>query len=240
MCFLLLGSCAFLAPTPKHLGNYQLRATYRQGPCFGRCPVYTLNLYQNGLLVYEGERFTDKEGTWYKLLGRTEVNAVLDSFVALNMGRFPASFPSRVPDLATVSLSFIDLAAGGERFVTAFKEEAPDDLLKMAERMRTLAQGSGFRQYIDTVRTGENLIGLPIETKREEIIVHLQPTTNLDAWIVKYAKQSAKIKEKLTPSGSYYLIEVDPGLMEVEELIDLMRRDESVLSAQRNQPLNPR
>lgn len=239
MCSLFLGSCAFLAPTPKHLDSYQLRATYQQGPCFGRCPVYTLSLYQNGLLVYEGERFTDKEGTWYKLLGRTEVAAVLDSFVALDMRRFPASFPSRVPDLATVTMSFVNLP-DGERFVTAFKEEAPDDLLKMAERMRALAQASDFRQYIDTIRTGENLIGLPIETKKEEIIVHLQPTTNPDAWIVKYARQNAKIKEKLTPSGSYYLIEVDTGLMDLEELIDLMRRDEAVLSAQRNQQLNPR
>lgn len=240
ICSLLLGSCAFLAPTPKNLDRYQLRATYQQGPCFGRCPVYTLSLYQNGLLVYEGERFTDKEGTWYRLLGRTEVATVLDSFMALDMRRFPVSFPSRVPDLATVSLSFIDLSAQGQRFVTAFKEEAPADLLKMAERMRSLAQAGGFRQYIDTIRTGENLIGLPIEIKKEEIIVHLRPTTKPDAWIVKYAKQNAQIKEKLTPNGSYYRIEVDTGQMELEELLDLMRRDEAVLSAQRNQQLNPR
>lgn len=236
---LLISGCAFLAPTPKHLENYQLRATYQQGPCFGRCPIYKLSIYQNGLLLYEGERFTDKEGTWYKLLGRTEVAALLDSFTALDMSRFPSSFPSRLPDAATISMSFINLPSG-ERFATVFKEEANEELLRMADRMRSLAASSGFRQYVDTIRTGENLIGQTIQVKKEEIIVHLKAETNPDAWIVKYAKQEASIKEKLTPNASYYVILASPATMPIKELIDLMRRDEAVISAQRNQQLNPR
>lgn len=236
---LLISGCAFLAPTPKHLESYQLRASYQQGPCFGRCPVYKLSLYQNGLLLYEGERFTDKEGTWYKLLGRTEVAALLDSFTALDLSRFPASFPSRIPDAATIQLSFTTLP-DGKRLATAFKEEAPEDLLRMAERMRSLAASGGFRQYVDTIRTGENLIGQPIVVEKEEIIVHLKPETNPEAWVVKYARQKASIKEKLTPNGSYYVVLVRPATISIEELIDLMRQDEAVISAQRNQQLNPR
>lgn len=239
LLLLLLSSCAFLLPSPRHLDAYQLRASFQQGPCFGRCPVYTLSLYQNGLLLYEGERFTDMPGTWYKLLGRAEVAALIDSFTVADMSRFPLSFPSNVPDASVNTLTFVDVKQQ-KTYRTSFREEAPKELKYLAERMAGMAAVGGFRQYVDTIRTGETFFGQPIELKKEELLVHLYPEVNPQAWIIKYSKQNASIKERLTPNGHYYLLLADPNSMPTDELLELLRQDRDVISAQRNQQVTPR
>ncbi|HYD13562.1 MAG TPA: DUF6438 domain-containing protein [Allosphingosinicella sp.] len=37
--------------------------TYETGPCFGRCPVYSVTVYSNGRATFTGRRFTAVEGT---------------------------------------------------------------------------------------------------------------------------------------------------------------------------------
>ncbi len=239
LLLLLLSGCALLMPSPKHVDAYQLRASFYQGPCFGRCPVYTLSLYQNGMLLYEGERFTDMPGTWYKLLGRAEVAALIDSFTAADLSRFPLSFPSNVPDASIRTLTFVDIKQQ-KTYRSSFKEEAPQELKSLADRMASLTAAGGFRQYVDTVRTGETFFGQPIELKQEELLVHLYPEVNPAAWIVKYSKQNTSIKERLTPNGHYYLLLADPNKMPTEELLELLRQDRDVISAQRNQRISPR
>ena len=36
--------------------------TYEAGPCFGRCPVYSVTIYSNGRATFTGRRFTAVEG----------------------------------------------------------------------------------------------------------------------------------------------------------------------------------
>lgn len=49
-------------------------------PCFGACPVFTATLYQNGLLLYNGKRFTYSLGCHYALVPKAEVNKVRSWF----------------------------------------------------------------------------------------------------------------------------------------------------------------
>ncbi len=42
--------------------NSQPVITLERTACFGACPVYTLSIYADGTVVYNGERFVDVEG----------------------------------------------------------------------------------------------------------------------------------------------------------------------------------
>lgn len=232
-------SCAILLPDATKVEDYQLRAAYYQGPCFGRCPVYTLKLYSNGLLTYEGEKFTDMPGTWSRLLSRTETAELIGEFEKVNISRFPTSFPSRIPDLAMKSLTFVPLP-DKKAVKTSWKEDAPDDLTKLGTRMQSLATSAQWKQVSDEIRKGENLLGVPIRVAKEEVIVHLEAGVNPQAWIVKYGKQNVTIKEKLTPNGNYYVILADPNYMAGEELLTYLRQDQDVISAQLNGKVSPR
>ena len=37
--------------------------TLQRTACFGACPVYTVSIYADGTVAYNGERFVEVEGT---------------------------------------------------------------------------------------------------------------------------------------------------------------------------------
>lgn len=237
LVFMLIGfsNCSVLVPSPERIADYQLRVQYHQDACFGRCPVYTLSLYDNGLLVYQGERFTEKPGLWYRLIGQRETQELIDSFQNLDFASYPSTFPSRVPDMAARSLRYID--ESGRDHKTTFKEERPDQLLELAERMLAMAEAEGFKKY-DGPNSG--IFGETPDLAPQEIIVELQASVNAAAWIVNYSKQNVQLKERISPGSDYYLITADPNLMDADELLPILRQDPEVMSAQRNQQLSPR
>ncbi len=50
-----------------------LFASIRKGACFGQCPVYTINIYNDGTALLEGKNFVDKIGTYKKKLNYEEM-----------------------------------------------------------------------------------------------------------------------------------------------------------------------
>ncbi|MEM6395302.1 MAG: DUF6438 domain-containing protein [Bacteroidota bacterium] len=231
---LLIPSCKLLQPSPEHVNDYTLRAQYNQSVCFGRCPVYTLSLYENGLLIYQGERFTDKPGTWYRLLGRGETEQLISALDALDFKGYPSNFPSQIPDLAQRTVSYI--TKDGQEYRSGFKENVPDELLAVADQMKELGDANNFTKYEGPL----DLFGEEPDLAPKEIIVELRPGVNPQEWIVNYAKQNVQYKERLTPNSNYHLILADPNLMDDDELIGFLREDPDVVSAQKNRQVSPR
>ncbi len=85
-CLLLLllttiASCTTTKPDVKHPEkNGRLILSMERTPCYGRCPVYTINLYENGLLIYNAKQFTDTSGCFYRVLSKYEITEVKDRF----------------------------------------------------------------------------------------------------------------------------------------------------------------
>jgi len=76
--------------------------------------------------------------------------------------------------------------------------------------------------------------------EREEIIVQLKDGVVADTWVIAYGKQNVKVKNRISPNSPYYVITSDPNIMGGEELLEYLRKDESVVSAQLNQQVSPR
>lgn len=47
---------------PASAQENEVRLTLERQPCFGACPVYTITIYADGTVVYNGERFVEVEG----------------------------------------------------------------------------------------------------------------------------------------------------------------------------------
>lgn len=239
LTFLFASSCdpaIILGPQAQNADKYDLRATYYQGPCYGRCEVYTLNLYDNGLLVFEGERFTDRPGVWQKSIDRRRVVAVLDSFKRADFKNYPRAFRSQIADAPSREITYYD--AEGQSYKTSFKESSTPELEELAMTLRRLAELPNYRPVSDTI-PGMN-IRPRANLEREEIIVELQPGTLVTAWVIAYGKQNVQYKERISPNGNYYLITADPNLMGADELLEYLRKDDNVVSAQRNGRVGPR
>lgn len=221
-----------LGPSAERADRYEKRISYHRGSCFGRCEVYTLDVYANGLITFAGERFTDKPGLWQRNIDRRRLAGLLDSFERAGFAGFPSNFVSQMPDAPAVTMTYVNPA--GETFTTTYRENYPDALIALDRRMRELATSPEFRQVSTTIPDDTKTPMPTSDAAREEIIVHLKPGVPPETWIIAYGKQNVKLKERISPNGDYYLLEADPNLMGADELLGFLRSDENVLSAQRN------
>ncbi|WP_020568105.1 DUF6438 domain-containing protein [Neolewinella persica] len=227
---------ALLGPQAGNADKYDLRVSYHRGSCYGRCEVYTLDLYDNGLLLFQGERFTERPGTWQKNIDRRRIVALLDSFQRADFQNYPRSFRGEIPDATTVSFTYYD--AEGNAFQTSFKDVAPKELQDLDQAMIKLSQLSGYRQVSETIT---DKTAVPVGNReREEIIVQLKDGVVAETWVIAYGKQNVKIKNRISPNSPYYVVTADPNIMGGDELLEFLRKDESVVSAQLNKQVSPR
>lgn len=244
LALLLLGlsSCdlirPLLGPTAAQADRYQLRARYEHGACYGRCEVFALNVYGNGLLVFEGERFTEKPGTWEKSVDRRIVTALLDTMAAADFATYPAVFRADVPDASPITVIYYDEAGRG--YETNFKDNAPPELLAIGRRLHALAHRPDYLQVSEDIRPSAGNRPATAEREREELIVHLTEGTDAYQWVVRYAKQNVAVVERISPNGNYWVISTDPNLMPAEDMLEFIRQDTAVISAQRNRRVGPR
>lgn len=73
-----------------------------RGACYGTCPVYTIEVFENGTLVYNGKNFVDKLGFYEKKISPTEAVNFIKKFNTLRPDTLPQAFEMRIPDLPTV------------------------------------------------------------------------------------------------------------------------------------------
>ena len=239
-----LGVCLFtgcdpavlLGPQADRADKYDLRVRYSRGSCYGRCEVYALNVYENGLLVFEGKRFTDRPGTWEKSIDRRRVTSLLDSFARADFPNYPRSFRGQVADAATISVTYYD--ENGTMYETSFKDSEPPELSLLSNKLHDLAHLPNYRQVSDTIRGSKSR---PVaNTEKQEIIVQLNEGVVATAWVIAYGKQNVQVKNRISPNSPYYIITADPNIMGAEELLDFLRQDVNVVSAQLNRPVGPR
>ena len=52
----------------------------RKTPCYGKCPYFEVNFYENGFVTYEGLKFVDKIGIYNTQINKKKV-AIIKDFI---------------------------------------------------------------------------------------------------------------------------------------------------------------
>lgn len=237
LLLLLTSACEIFEPVARNARPQDLRVKFRTVGGYGPVPSYSLDVYNTGLLVYEGRRFTERQGRWERTIDRRSVVALLDSFERAGFADYPRAFRSEVSDAPGVDITYIN--PGGTQYSTSYNDYAPDELRALTASLKRLASLPGYRRVLDTVPA---LFSSDFERKQpQQIIVRLVPGVDGEAWAGRYA-QSAGVRfvKRVSPNGDYYLYSTDPNLLETEELLERVRADEDVVSAQENRPVGIR
>lgn len=81
-------------------------------PCFGQCPVYSINIYQSGYAELEGRRFFDYVGTFKTRFSESEMVQIKEWANAANYWQLKHVYDAPVTDLpSTTTVLIIDKAA---------------------------------------------------------------------------------------------------------------------------------
>jgi hypothetical protein len=80
--------------------------TLERTVCFGACPIYTVTIYQDGTVVYQGERFVDITGEQTSEIPVETVDAMVEAFAEAGYFEWEESYDNpSVTDLPSVITS---------------------------------------------------------------------------------------------------------------------------------------
>ena len=80
--------------------------TLSRGACFGRCPIYTLSIKNNGTAVFEGRNATDFLGTYQKQFTPSEVEEIFKRSSDYHVDTLQSNYVVRISDLPGLDLTF--------------------------------------------------------------------------------------------------------------------------------------
>ncbi len=196
-----------------------------KGPCYGRCPVYELMIYDNGVASYRGERYTDKMGLYLKQLTKSELQSLNSALRQAELWKYNDVYRSEYPDLPAVSITYHE----EDRSKTILgKESRPDAVIEIEGMLTAIANAEGWR-----LRSAPDY-GLPPGSIPNELIVELREDANQDAWIGSYSRQELKLIKRIWPSNSKLLLSYSLKVIDPPSMIDLVRQDVDVISAEFN------
>jgi hypothetical protein len=70
--------------------------------CFGKCPTYTIEIFETGMLRYTGKSFVEYEGVYEKNMGKEQATKLISEFSALRPDTLKYLYEKRIPDLPGV------------------------------------------------------------------------------------------------------------------------------------------
>jgi hypothetical protein len=196
-----------------------------KGPCYGRCPVYTLTIYDNGVMTYEGLRFTEREGLYIKKVADDELKALKMMLKDANLTQFRDAYRARLTDLQSVSISYY----GNNSIKTIVgKDGRPEAVMNIQGELEKMADSEGWELK---TRTKE---GLPDYIVEDELRVSLNDGVDARAWARKYRKQGMQVVEIMSDRNNSWLMEFNATKNDPEEVLAIVQADLEVANAEFN------
>lgn len=200
------------------------------GACFGFCPVFRLEVLNNGLVRYEGKKFVEKMGKDSFRLTEPELKQLKAKVKEVNLWQYPDMIKTDVMDAP-----FAILTAYQEGTAKSVRGsiDRPTPLLELEGLLKDLAEVYGIQ-----VKRGVNPNTAP-EGSMKEVIVKLKPDVNAGNWINQFTEFKLRLVRRISTENTW-LVAYDPKQIEEKTLIDLLKDMEGVIEVQTNKPVEER
>lgn len=99
---------SFSCSSTKTLSNNKdyVVFTLRKTGCKGKCPVYYMEIFKSGKIIYEGTKNVDKIGKFGKQITGRAVKKIIIQFEKSNFDNLLNEYSANVTDLPTTYISF--------------------------------------------------------------------------------------------------------------------------------------
>ncbi|HTN46686.1 MAG TPA: DUF6438 domain-containing protein [Flavipsychrobacter sp.] len=104
--------------------------------CFGRCPVYAIELYKDGTLKYHGINFVDDSGVYQKKISIAAAEKMLDKFRQYRIDTCKEQYDLLIADLPGI---FYEYTIAGTEHKISNANWGPEFLKELATDMDSLA-----------------------------------------------------------------------------------------------------
>ncbi|HMP28707.1 MAG TPA: DUF6438 domain-containing protein [Saprospiraceae bacterium] len=237
----LLVSVIFLAScsSVKIIGDERGQvAAIEKSPCFGKCPVYAMRLFKDGKVIYEGRANTKKLGVYQKMLTKKELGAIVKAFDNAKFFTFNDSYSSELADLPSTLLYFSD---GKINKSVVGKENRPAPIMQLQYMLEKIADSDGWLMLKgpDVQEEIEERVVEEEVTIFSEIIIEPTPGS-LPRFLQDYQEKSVSLTDRITEDGRLWLIKYNTSAYKPEEMLQMIKSDSRIISAEFNKKLQNR
>ncbi len=198
--------------------------------CFGFCPVFKLEVLNNGLVRYEGIQFVEKMGKDSFRLTSDELKQLKTKVKEVNLWQYPDLIKTAVMDAPFATLTAYD---GDSIKNVRGSFDRPKPLRELEDLLTDRAEAHDFR-----VKQGVNPNEPPAAT-RKEVVVKLKPELNAGNWIAQFQEIRLRLLRRLGEEN-IWLVAYDPKEIDEKTLLDLLKDSDGVVEAQTNLPVKDR
>lgn len=207
------------------LNNMNKVIEMSKGPCYGRCPVFTLTIYDKGVASYTGERDTDRLGTYVKRLDKVQMERLLREFKNANLWQYKDAYRGRIPDMQSVSITYYE---GAKKKTVTGKEIRPNSVKWLESLLDQVAQsGDGW------VMKEASKDNVPDYLIPNELVVELADGVDPEEWAKSYVQADMLLETRLNDT-EFWIFSFDDGLVASDVMLEQVRMDKNVLSAEFN------
>ena len=210
------------------LNNMDKVIEMTKGPCYGRCPVFTLTVYDKGIVSYKGERYTDRLGTYVKKLEKEEMERLLREFKNANLWQYKDAYRGRIPDMQSVSISYYE---GSRKKTVTGKEIRPNSVKWLESLLDQVAQSN--TGWIQKEAPQDNV---PDYLIPNELVVELSEGIDPEEWAKSYVQADMLLEKRLNDT-EFWVFSFDDGLITPDVMLEQVRMDKDVISAEFNKQI---
>lgn len=204
-----------------------------KGTCFGECPVYTLTVYNTGLMKFNGVRYTEMDGKHELQLTEDQYVELIKAFDEANLWQFEDLYNMDIADLPTTTISYAD----DDKLKTIKgKAERPVELVQLEEKLTALIQLEGWVMTEAPPERPEDKAAI-ID---DEIIIKGNGKLILVRWLKKYEKYGLRIGKRLGPESDFWMVRFDKNLIEPGEMLKMIQEDPAIDEAEFNKKISNR
>ena len=96
-CLFLYFSCSTIDKTDRDKSIIELERT----ACFGKCPIYKIEIFSNGKAIYTGKKFVDNIGVFEFKINASSINDILEYAEEIKFFSLKDEYTRPVSDLPT-------------------------------------------------------------------------------------------------------------------------------------------
>jgi len=210
-------------------------AAISKSPCFGKCPVYEMTIYDDGVIAYRGKNFVDKEGLHVKKLNSGEIKALKAYINDVNLWQYDDDYPSNVTDLAMIRISHFK---DGKTKTVRGNIKRPKEIKELEKYLDNLANSNGWiLKEAAPPKPGD---GLDSHIIKNEIIAKFNKDVDIEAFVANFKLFDLKVKERIAPNLDLWLLTFDTNEIEPERMLNELKKTEEVIDAEFNKNLSNR
>lgn len=204
----------------------------KKGACFGRCPIYSLSIYGNGLAEYNGVKFTDRLGKYQKKLSKEEVSGLETLFGSTDFSQIQSFYESNIPDLPSTTVGYLETDTLA---LFVGKEERPIELKKLQYALENISESEGWKLVeaanVDNMENPSE----PVEVKfdKTKIMVKHKMGTKLPGWFNEMRDAyGVRILNQVPDDTGGWIVTYTTTKYTAEEVLDGIRASDAVQSAE--------